>query len=175
MKTSSLSKCLWGAVQALLVMLLVACSGDPGKGPVQVKWDRDACERCRMVLSDRHYAAQVRIFPDGKRSKIFNFDDIGCAMLWLEDKSWKDDPGTEIWVKNYRNGNWIDARSAIYVKNRVTPMEYGLGAQPPDGTEGLSYAQAMEHVNTVEERFNAHGVQLLERLRRQAEERKAAR
>ncbi len=49
-----------------LVLLLAACSGDPGTGPKDVRWDRDACERCRMVLSDRNFSAQIRYFPRGK-------------------------------------------------------------------------------------------------------------
>ena len=155
----------------LFVLLLIGCSGDPGQGPVEVKWDRDACERCRMVLSDRAYAAQVRFFPEGGRSKVFKFDDIGCAVLWLEDKPWNLDPKTEIWVRDMLDDKWIDARSAVYVKGRVTPMEYGLGAQSKPDPAGLSFAQAKSHIADVEQRFNAHGVQLLDRLRKQAAER----
>ena len=69
----------------LAVLLLAACSGDAGKGPVGVKWDRDACERCRMVISDRQHAAQIRYFPDEGRSRVVKFDDFGCAVLWLDD------------------------------------------------------------------------------------------
>ena len=164
-----------GGMLAAFLALLSACSGDPGTGPTDVKWDRDACERCRMVLSDRHYAAQVRFFPPRKRSKVFDFDDIGCAMLWLEDQPWKDDPKTEIWVKDYRSGDWLDARTATYLKNRITPMEYGLGAQQPSATEGMDYGQAKAYVREVEKRFNVHGVQLLDRLRQQAAEREKTR
>ena len=64
--------------------LLVGCSGDPGTGPVEVKWDRDVCVRCNMVLSDREHSAQVRYTPtDGGRSQVRKFDDLGCAVLWL--------------------------------------------------------------------------------------------
>jgi len=158
----------------LLLLLLGACSGDPGSGPKEVKWDRDACERCRMVLSDRHYSAQVRVFPEGKRSKVFFFDDIGCATLWLEDKPWKDDPRTGIWVTDHRNGDWIDARTATYVKEKITPMEYGLGAQTEPAPGGLDFEQAKRHIVEVEERFTIRGVQLLDRLKEQAERRAAA-
>ena len=158
----------------LLLLLLGACSGDPGSGPKEVKWDRDACERCRMVLSDRHYSTQVRVFPEGKRSKVFLFDDIGCATLWLEDKPWKDDPGTEIWVTDHRRGNWIDARTATYVKERITPMEYGLGAQSEADPLGIDFEAAKRHIVEVEERFTTRGVQLLGRLKEQAETRAAA-
>jgi copper chaperone NosL len=158
----------------LLLLLLAACSGDPGSGPKEVKWDRDACERCRMVLSDRHYSAQVRVFPEGKRSKVFFFDDIGCATLWLEDKPWMDDPRTEIWVTDHRKGEWIDARTATYVKEKITPMEYGLGAQTEPAPGGLDFEQAKRHIVEVEERFTIRGVQLLDRLKEQAERRAAA-
>lgn len=158
----------------MLLLLLAACSGDPGKGPKEVKWDRDACERCRMVLSDRHYSAQVRVFPEGKRSKVLFFDDIGCALLWLEEQPWNEDPRTEIWVADHRSGNWIDARTATYVKEKITPMEYGLGAQTDPVPGGLDFEQAKRHIVEVEERFTTHGVQLLDRLKEQAQRRAAA-
>ena len=165
---------LWLFAGLLLLLLLGACSGDPGTGPKEVKWDRDACERCRMVLSDRHYSAQVRLFPEGKRDKVFFFDDIGCATLWLEGKAWNDDPRTEIWVTDHRSGEWIDARTATYVKEKITPMEYGLGAQTEPAPGGLDFEQAKRHIVEVEERFTIRGVQLLDRLKEQAERRAAA-
>ncbi len=165
---------LWLSI--LLTALLFGCSGDPGTGPAEVKWDRVACERCRMVLSDRHYSAEIRVHPEGKRSRVYYFDDIGCAVLWLEKegKAWADDPKTELWVKDYRDGKWIDARSATYVEGKVTPMEYGLGAQAEHAADGMSFEQAIQRIHEVEERFNAHGVQLLDRLREQAARREAA-
>ena len=163
----------WWLLCALpAVLLLSACSADPGSGPAEVKWDRTACERCRMVLSDRHFAAQVRYLPAGKqRSKVVQFDDIGCATLWLQDKPWKDDPQTQIWVADHRNGAWINARTASYVKDKLTPMEYGLGAQSDPAPEALDFEQAKAHVVEVEKRFNIHGVQLLDRLKEQEKNR----
>ena len=148
-----------GATQILWlgVTLLIAACGDPGTGPVEVKWDRIACERCRMVLSDRHHAAQVRVRePDG-RSNAYLFDDLGCALIWLEDKPARDDPATEIWVNDWQTGDWIDAHTAAYVPNQVTPMEYGLGAQPDPAPGTLSFDQAREHVFEAERKYNVHG------------------
>ncbi len=137
-----------------------------------MKWDRDACERCRMVLSDRNHSAQVRWFPAGKkRTKVHLFDDIGCAIIWLDDKPWKDALTTEIWVTDHRTGAWINARKAIYVKGERTPMEYGLGAQREPVADGLDFEQAKRHVHEVEERFNTHGTHLLQRLKEQVKRR----
>ena len=154
-----------------VVFLLDSCSDEPQTGPKQVKWDRYACERCRMVLSDRKHSAQVRWVPQGKRSQVLFFDDIGCATLWLEDKPWKDAPTTELWVTDHRDGKWIDAKMATYVKGQITPMEYGLSAQSDQAVNGLNYEQAKRHVKQVEERFDIHGVHLLERLKEQADRR----
>lgn len=121
-----------------------------------------------MVLSDPHYAAQVRYFPEGKRSKVAKFDDIGCALIWLQEKNWINDQAIEIWVADYRTGEWIDARAATYVARKTTPMEYGLGAQPEAVEDGLSFEQAIKHVADIERRFNVHGLQLKQRLDQQA-------
>jgi nitrous oxide reductase accessory protein NosL len=146
-----------GVLMAMLTFVLSACGGDPGQGPVEVKWDRDACERCRMVLSDRLHSAQVRVpTPDGG-SRVYRFDDIGCALIWLEERAERDDPATEIWVNDWRTGDWIDARTATYLRGQVTPMEYGLGAQPEAAPDGLDFAQAKAQIFDVDARFNVHG------------------
>jgi len=143
----------------LFIILLSACN-EPQTGPVDVRFDRDACERCRMVISDPHFAAQVRYFPPNKKSKVRQFDDIGCAILWLEDQPWKQDEKTEVWVADIHDKHFINAKTAYYVPQNSTPMEYGLGAQA-DAQEGaLTFEQARLHVQKVEARFNVHGVQL---------------
>ncbi|HEB82902.1 MAG TPA: hypothetical protein ENJ11_08565 [Gammaproteobacteria bacterium] len=141
------------------VLLLLACSGND-TGPVDVRLDRDACEHCRMVLSDPRFVAEIRYFPPGKHSKVAKFDDIGCAIAWLEDKPWKSDSKTEIWVADHRTKKWIDARTATYVDAKSTPMDYGLAAQSDPAPGGISFAQAIKKIEAVEERFNEHGLQL---------------
>jgi len=143
---------------AAIGLLVVACSGDPGTGPVEVKWDRDVCARCNMVLSDRVHAAEVRrAASDGTRGQVQKFDDLGCAVLWLDQQAWKDETGVEIWVTDYRDGSWIDARSAFYVSGRHTPMQYGLGAQTENTAGSMDFAAAREHIYRVEQQFNVHG------------------
>ena len=146
----------WFGVPCVLLGL-AACSGDPGSGPLDVKWDRFACERCRMVLSDRQHAAQVRVPQAEGRSKVVFFDDIGCAVVWLEDKPFRDDTRTEIWVTDWRTGDWIDARKAVYLAGQVTPMEYGLGAQTEPNAQALDFAAARERIFEVERKYNVHG------------------
>ena len=143
-------------VPALLLLLLAACSGDPGTGPRDVKWDRQACDRCRMVLSDPKHAAQVRVPEAEGRSRVLFFDDLGCALIWLEDKPFRDAPALEIWVNDWHDGAWLDARRAHYLPGQVTPMEYGLGAQREAQAETLDFTAAKAHVLALEQRQRYH-------------------
>lgn len=113
------------------------CEGDPGHGPAKVHWDRDICARCNMMVSDRKYAAQVR---GGPKRKAYKFDDIGCAMFWLRDQPWAEAPDTEIWVTDYRGGEWLDARQAHYLPGKTTPMSYGFGASKEAQAGGVDFA-----------------------------------
>jgi len=156
LRTATL-RCILAIFAPGWTMLLGACGGDPGSGPVEVKWDRVTCERCRMVLSDRRHSAQVRIPKSDGKSKVLFFDDIGCAVIWLEDKPWRDDRQTEVWVNDWRSGEWIDVRSAYYLPGQETPMQYGLGAQTEPANGALNYAVAKAHIFDVERRVNVHG------------------
>jgi copper chaperone NosL len=137
-------------LMVLMLQGLSACSRDAGTGPVAVKWDRQTCERCRMVLSDRKHAAEIRAESAQGRSKVHFFDDIGCAVIWLQDKPFRTAPGTQIWVTDWRTGKWIDARKAYYVPGQVTPMDYGLGAQSEPQPGALTFAQAKAQIFEVE-------------------------
>ena len=91
----------------------------------------------------------------GGKSTLHFFDDIGCAVIWLDKQPWRGDPRTEIWVNDWRNGAWIDARTAYYLKGKETPMQYGLGAQTEPMPGAIDYAAAKTHIFEVEAHFNA--------------------
>ena len=140
----------------LVIGLLSSCGQQDETGPVDVRWDKESCARCIMAVSDRNYAAQVRGGESGKRTQVYKFDDIGCAVIWLDQQTWKDEPRTEVWVADHRDGHWIDARTANYVTDKVTPMAYGLGAQAEAVDGALDFAAASKHVYEVEEGAHKH-------------------
>ena len=93
--------------------------------PSEVHWDRDMCARCVMVVSDRKNTTQVINPANGK---VYMFDDIGCMVLWFDNKKipWKDK--AVIWITDAKTGKWINARKAFYDTNNITPMAYGFVA-----------------------------------------------
>ncbi len=137
---------------ALALFILVSCSPEVKTGPGEVRWDRMSCELCRMAVSDHYYSAQVRGGPEGKRTKLYYFDDLGCAILWLIDQEWKNDPRTEIWVNDQHTGEWINAREAYYSTGNITPMDFGLGATLEKADSLLRYREVVKHIYQNEER-----------------------
>jgi len=132
--------------------LIISCSGEEKTGPEEVRWDRISCDLCRMAVSDHFYSAQVRGGPEGRRAKVYYFDDLGCAALWLVNQDWKNDPKTEIWVNDFQSGEWLNAKEAVYVGGNITPMDFGLGATMESSDKTLSYKQAIKHIYQDEER-----------------------
>ncbi len=107
-----------------------------------------------MAVSDRNYSAQIRGGAADRKTKVYFFDDLGCAVLWLEQQPWRTDPRTEIWVNDCNDGQWLDARRAFYVTGRVTPMDYGLGAEPDSTAGALNYEQAVAEIHAREENLH---------------------
>jgi len=140
----------------LITFLLAGCAGEDATGPGDVRWDRESCTRCAMAVSDRHYSAQVRGGAAGQKTRLYKFDDIGCAVVWLDQQNWKDDARTEIWVTDQLSGEWIDARLASYVTGKVTPMDYGLGAQREVSPGAMDFARARNHIYAEDVRKHLH-------------------
>lgn len=120
----------------LILYTLFGCSQDIG--PVEVKWDRDTCERCRMMISHKNFATQIRT-----GSKTHLFDDVGCAFTWLKEHP--EAKEVNMWVADYRTGKWLDASSAHYVSGQTTPMDFGLGAT----TESVPGSMNFEAARTI--------------------------
>jgi len=119
---------------SLLVAGLAAC-GEGGDGPVPVAWDRQACARCRMLVSDPHYAAQLH----AAGGTVYHFDDPGCLLLHRAEH-----PEIEVratWYHHVREDRWVKGERVAFVPvDEPTPMAYGLGAverseAPPDALD----------------------------------------
>ncbi len=134
----------------LLVGMSFSCSKEPETGPGEVRWDREVCNRCVMAVGDRHYSAQVRGITTRNDTQLYYFDDLGCAVQWLDKQEWKDDPRVEVWVNDYRNGQWIDGYTAWYVPGKITPMDFGLGATIEEEDGAMAYQAAVERIMSPE-------------------------
>jgi copper chaperone NosL len=139
----------------LLTPLAAALSGCGSKGGwpdgmAEIKWDRDTCVRCSMVISDRRFAGQIRGGPD---NAAFKFDDPGCLAFWLKEKvdkyPWLADAGTKMWVADFNSKSreemvWLDPRRAYYV-TRTSPMGYNFAAVAAPLAGALDFTDMRQH------------------------------
>jgi copper chaperone NosL len=115
----------------LLALALWGCSEAPS-GPEPLVAGEDACDGCRMIVSETRYAAEMR---QGER--LEKYDDIGCLLGRLAAAP---GGGAEAWVADWDTGGWVPARSAAYahVPGLATPMAWGLVAfRTPEAAEAF--------------------------------------
>ncbi|MEA3370500.1 MAG: hypothetical protein U9Q40_04105 [Campylobacterota bacterium] len=131
-----------------LVFLFSACEEKSKTDVAKVHWDRDMCARCVMVVSDRQNTTQVR---DPQTGRKYMFDDIGCMALWFKEENieWKD--SAIVWINDVNTGEWINARTAFYDTENITPMAYGFSAHKTkesikEGQEIVDYNEVLKRV-----------------------------
>ncbi|HEX5139049.1 MAG TPA: nitrous oxide reductase accessory protein NosL [Planctomycetota bacterium] len=109
--------------EALLVLLLaLGCGG--ALRPVEIALNEEECSLCRMAISRRSFAAEA-VTTSGAADF---FDDIGCLVRWAAERPPPE--GTALFVVDFRDGSWLDATRAHFVRaaSLETPMGSGLAA-----------------------------------------------
>ena len=143
---------LGGLLLTPLAAALSGCkTGNWPDGMAEIKWDRDTCNRCSMVISDRRFACEVRGGPD---NVVFKFDDPGCMAFWLREKAekypWMADPSTKVWIadfdsKSREEMHWLDPKRAWFV-TRTSPMGYNFAAVAAPLAGALDFTDMRQHV-----------------------------
>lgn len=133
---------------SLFALLFLGCEEKVAGGPAKIHWDRDMCDRCVMVLSDRKNTLQLQ---NPTTKKVHKFDDIGCLVLWFEEEKIDFKDSVKIWITDAITGEWIDARSAFYSSENVTPMAFGYSAHASkesikSGVEILTYDEVVKKI-----------------------------
>jgi copper chaperone NosL len=108
----------------------------------EIKWDRETCPRCSMVISDRHFAAQLR---GGRRTWYSSSTTSAASLFWLRDHL-KTSPGSTIPrracgspIHQQGQAIWLDPRKAHYI-TRTSPMGYNFGAVSHPQPGSLDFA-----------------------------------
>ncbi len=132
------------AAAAALAGPLGAC-GSSSAGPEPVRWGQENCAYCGMIIDDPHFAAELR---DGPGGKLWKFDDIGCAAMFLSQRKWAADPHAEFWAGDSEHGTWLDGRQAWFIGGEKTPMNYGFGAVATMRPGALTFTEFRQAVAT---------------------------
>ncbi len=132
----------------LLTILFLGCEKGDNQAPAKIQWDRDMCDRCVMVLSDRKHTLQLK---DPNTRRVYKFDDIGCMVLWFNEENIEYKESVAIWITDTNTGEWINAREAFYTTNNITPMAFGFSAYKSkeyikEGVEAITYDEVLKRI-----------------------------
>ncbi|KQL19791.1 nitrous oxide reductase accessory protein NosL [Cytobacillus solani] len=102
------------------ILLLAGCQSKAA-APVEIKANEESCAECKMGIEELKSAAQI-ILEDGKP---LLFDDIGCMINYLQQKSPKYEAA---FIHDFETEEWIDFDKSTFVQGTSieSPMSYGI-------------------------------------------------
>lgn len=108
-------------VIALVIGSVMISCGSQDSGLPRIRYGEETCDRCRMIISEKRFAAAYRTDSGALRK----FDDLGCAILYPKEQ---DETVAQLWGYDYEETNWLDVRQAFLVHSSelLTPMGYGI-------------------------------------------------
>jgi hypothetical protein len=93
--------------------------------PREIKLEQDTCARCKMALKDRLNSAQI---IDPETGEVHMFDDLGCAVAWLDDRKPAWQGKAVVYVNDATDGAWLRMDEAVLATPYPTPMKYDIAA-----------------------------------------------
>ncbi len=105
------------------LVLLAGCGVPRTDRPPVIRYGKDLCAECRMILGDKRFAAAL-VDEAGELQK---FDDIGCMRM---HQSHGGAAIKNFWVHDYATEEWITGKDAFFMQTDklITPMGYGIAA-----------------------------------------------
>ncbi len=120
-----------------LLRLLAGWASALPDGPQPVAWDRTVCARCRMLVSEPAFAAQLQTLE----GEVLAFDDPGCLLLHLHEVR----PAVHaVYLRHHQHDRWLSREEAAFVDHGPSPMGYDLGAVERERPGALSFERALE-------------------------------
>jgi hypothetical protein len=120
---------LAGVAVVVVVAALLRAAAPPA-GPVEPAWDRVACARCHMLVTDPAFAAQLHT----ERGEVLFFDDPGCLLLHRAESA-ETEPGAAAWFHDSAGPRWLPEAEARFVPAPETPMGHGFAAVATGGVD----------------------------------------
>jgi copper chaperone NosL len=117
------NRCSLPALVLALAVVIGACATAEAAGPPDIKYGRDICTQCGMIVSEEKFAAAYTT-PQGEK---LTFDDTGDLLLYQRTTGHAIDP-IEAWVHDFETEAWVTVADAFFVPTASvkTPMGHGL-------------------------------------------------
>ena len=126
MKMGGQGKLISGFISIVFMIgLLIAGCGSQNNVIPRIRYGEETCDRCRMIISEKRFAAAYRTESGALRK----FDDLGCAALHQKEQG---EMAAQFWGFDYEETDWLDVKQAflIHSSELLTPMGYGIAVLP---------------------------------------------
>jgi len=136
----------WAALGLALgiPLAIVLLAGGNAVGPEPIRFGRDSCDRCHMLIARGGFAGERR----GKDDTLHKYDDVGCLLLAL----WAaHEETTQAWVEDHAGSGFVPLMEATLVRGGETPMGYGIVAFRDAGQGARFASQTGGQVSSLEE------------------------
>lgn len=138
---------------SLLALWVTGCGTTE---PQAIKYGKDVCEHCKMVIADEKYGAELIT----KKGKIYKFDSAECLMDLITEEGQKiDSTDAQLLVINFaKPATFIDGRTAFYLKDKEYQSPMGGNIAPfenemlADNNQISSDAKILSFSETVKNR-----------------------
>lgn len=101
------------AAIVLLISSSLFVSSCSSNGPEPINYNKDACDFCKMSISESKFAAEVIT----SKGRAYKFDDVACMLQYTAQSP--DIKVKNHYVSNFANGNeLIDATAALFVEHK---------------------------------------------------------
>lgn len=119
----------------LLAAILPACE----RGPEPMRYGKDECVSCRMVISDQRFGCQIVT----SKGRVFKFDDLCCMDDYLKQGDLSARDVLQRYVGDFNRPNhFIPAGEAFYLRRSVSsPMSSNTPAFATAGERDAVKAQ----------------------------------
>ena len=96
----------------VMLSALFATVGCGGVGPAAIHYDADACDHCRMTISDPAFAGQVVM----RTGKIYRFDDPSCLVSFVTSGHTASAEIDGVWLNDHAHPDArVKAPDAVFV------------------------------------------------------------
>ena len=119
----------------LILLVSVSCVT---KEAEPIKLNSDACEFCKMKISDGKFGAELIT----NKGRIYKFDDMHCIISFLQTKTLSENEIANIYVANFcGNHSLLNIKRSSLLKSVAlkSPMGGNIGAF--DNTDSLKMIQ----------------------------------
>ena len=132
------------AASALVfISLFSSCNA---AGPVPLRVGKDACDFCKMTVSDARFGAEIVT----SKGKIYKFDDTHCLLAFLKEAKEQEYKNSKIYFVNFSGDHsMILSDKAVLLKSDQLRSPMGGNIAAFDNRDSLGKVQAMSAGDVV--------------------------